>query len=238
MSECNVMEQQQEAVLSTQLTEEVVAQFLMDHPNFFQQYPELLNRIKVDTPERGVISLVEVQVNKLRDRIGDLEEEITQIMSLAAKNDRLFHDFAEVQKQLLICDDFFQAAKVIEYKAKELGLTAHIKIVDHQHPKYHVEKTVLANFIKKFLNGHSAYLGRLRQTERDSLLAYGGLNHSSTELGSFAILPLGQSNPMGIIAFASHDGGHFEPNMDTIFLEQLVSVFHYLLMQWSKSSHE
>ncbi|KAB2823955.1 DUF484 family protein [Aliivibrio finisterrensis] len=222
----------------TQITEDVVAQFLMDHPDFFQQYPELLGRIKVDTPERGVVSLVEVQVNKLRDRIGDLEEEITQLMSLAAKNDRLFHDFANVQKQLLMCEDFSQAAKVIEQKALSLNLTAHIKIIGHSHPKYHIEKMALDNFSKKFLNGHSAYLGRLRQAERDKLLAYGGLNHSSTELGSFAVLPLGQSTPIGIIAFASHDGGHFEPNMDTLFLEQLVSVFHYLLTQWSKSSHE
>ncbi len=222
----------------TQLTEDVVAQFLMDHPDFFQQYPELLGRIKVDTPERGVVSLVEVQVSKLRDRIGDLEEEITQLMSLAAKNDRLFHDFANVQKQLLMCEDFSQAAKVIEQKAQSLNLTAHIKIIDHSHPKYHIEKIALDNFSKKFLNGHSAYLGRLRQAERDKLLAYAGLNHSSTELGSFAVLPLGQSTPIGVIAFASHDGGHFEPNMDTVFLEQLVSVFHYLLTQWSKSSHE
>lgn len=224
--------------LPTQLTEDVVAQFLMDHPDFFQQYPELLGRIKVDTPERGVISLVEVQVSKLRDRIGDLEEEITQLMSLAAKNDRLFHDFANLQKQLLACENFSQAAKIIEQKALSLDLTAHIKIIDHSHPKYHVDKTVLDNFIKKFLNGHSAYLGRLRKAERDSLLAYGGLDHSSAELGSFAILPLGQSQPIGVMAFASRDGRHFEPSMDTLFLEQLVSVFHYLLMQWSKFSHE
>ncbi|RYU66700.1 DUF484 family protein [Aliivibrio finisterrensis] len=222
----------------TQITEDVVAQFLMDHPDFFQQYPELLGRIKVDTPERGVVSLVEVQVSKLRARIGDLEEEITQLMSLAAKNDRLFHDFANVQKQLLMCENFSQAAKIIELKALSLDLTAHIKIIDHSHPKYHIDKIALDNFSKKFLNGHSAYLGRLRQAERDNLLAYGGLNQSSAELGSFAVLPLGQSTPMGIIAFASHDGGHFEPNMDTLFLEQLVSVFHYLLMQWSKYSHE
>lgn len=222
----------------TQLTEDVVAQFLMDHPDFFQQHPELLGRIKVDTPERGVVSLVEVQVSKLRDRIGDLEEEITQLMSLAAKNDRLFHDFANIQKQLLLCENFSQAAKIIEQKALSLDLTAHIKIIDHSHPKYHVDKTALDNFIKKFLNGHSAYLGRLRKAERDSLLAYGGLDYSSAELGSFAILPLGQSQPIGVMAFASRDGRHFEPNMDTLFLEQLVSVFHYLLMQWSKSSHE
>ncbi len=222
----------------TQLTEDVVAQFLMDHPDFFQQHPELLGRIKVDTPERGVVSLVEVQVSKLRDRIGDLEEEITQLMSLAAKNDRLFHDFADVQKQLLMCESFDQAAKIIEQKAVVLNLTAYIKIIDHAHPKYNVDKTALDNFMKKFLNGRSAYLGRLRQTERDSLLAYGGLNASNSELGSFAVLPLGQSTPMGIMAFASRDGGHFQPNMDTLFLEQLVSVFHYLLTQWSKAHNE
>lgn len=222
----------------TQLTEDIVAQFLMDHPDFFQQHPELLGRIKVDTPERGVVSLVEVQVSKLRDRIGDLEEEITQLMSLAAKNDRLFHDFSNVQKQLLACEGFSQAAKIIEQKALSLNLTAHIKIIDHSHPKYNINKIALDNFTKKFLNGHSAYLGRLRQAERDNLLAYDGLDQSSTQLGSFAILPLGQSNPIGVMAFASRDGGHFEPNMDTLFLEQLVSVFHYLLMQWSKTSHE
>lgn len=222
----------------TKLTEDVVAQFLMDNPDFFQQYPELLNRIKVDTPERGVVSLVEVQVNKLRGRISELEEEITLLMSLAAKNDQLFHDFADVQKQLLMSTDFFQAANIIEQKATELNLTAHIKIIEHTHPKYHLERSALDKFVKKFLNGHSAYLGRLRQAERDSLLAYGGLDLSHVELGSFAILPLGQSQPMGIMAFSSRDGGHFQPNMDTLFLEQLVSVFHYLLTQWSKSENE
>ncbi|MUK94455.1 DUF484 family protein [Aliivibrio fischeri] len=234
-----MIEKQQEYIEPTELTEDIVAQFLTDHPDFFQKHPELLNRIKVDTPERGVVSLVEVQVNKLRGRIGELEEEITQLMSLAAQNDRLFHEFSSIQKQLLLSENFFQAVAIIEKKAIELNLTAHVKIVEHSHSKYHVEQSALDNFVKKFLNGHSAYLGRLRKTDRDSLFAYGGLDLSSSDLGSFAILPLGASSkPMGIIAFASRDGGHFQPNMGTLFLEQLVSVFHYLLTQWSKLDNE
>lgn len=236
-----MIEKQQDdiALGYSELTEDVVAQFLTENPDFFQKHPELLSRIKVDTPERGVISLVEVQVNKLRERIRELEDDIAQLMSLASQNDRLFHEFASIQKALLLSGHFSQAAAIIEKKAIELNLTAHIKIVGHSHPKYHVEQSALDKFVKKFLNGHSAYLGRLRKADRDSLFAYGGLDLSSADLGSFAILPLGSAQkPMGIIAFASCDGGHFQPDMGTLFLEQLVSVFHYLLIQWSKCDNE
>lgn len=219
------------------ITEDIVAQFLIDNPSFFHQHPELLGRIKVDTPERGAISLVEVQVNNLRERINELEEEITSLMSLAAINDQLFRGFAKVQKALLLCCDFFEAAKVIEEKALSLNLTAHIKLVNHTHPKYTLTQEALDKFLKKFLNGHSVYLGRLRQVERESLFSYVGLDLSSAELGSFAILPLGQSQPLGVIAFSSADGGHFQPSMDTVFLEQLVSVFYYLLTQWNRSDN-
>ncbi len=221
-----------------EITEDVVAQFLLQHPDFFQQHPELLNRIKVNVPERGVVSLVEIQINQLRERIRDLENEISDIISLATKNDRIFHDFVNTQKNLFMCDNFVEAAKVLEQSALSLNLTAHIKIIDHSHSKYGIDKQTLDDFIKKFLNGHSAYLGRLRPAERDKLFSCKGFDYSGMELGSFAVLPLGQSEPIGVIAFASCDGSHFEPSMDTLFLEQLVSVFYHLLTRWFKSSDE
>ncbi|WP_152557169.1 DUF484 family protein, partial [Photobacterium sanctipauli] len=36
----------------------------------------------------------------------------------------------------------------------------------------------------------------------------------------------------GVLSFASVDGGHFQPEMDTLFVEQLAHVLARLIHHW------
>ncbi len=73
------------------LTAEVVAEYLRDNPDFFIHRRELVDRLALPTQEQGAVSLVHVQLNRQRQRIEELEEDITSLMSLAANNDKTFH---------------------------------------------------------------------------------------------------------------------------------------------------
>ncbi|WP_260262014.1 DUF484 family protein [Vibrio intestinalis] len=219
------------------LTAEVVAEYLRDNPDFFSQRRELVDRLALTNQEQGAVSLVHVQLNRQRQRIEELEEEITTLMSLAANNDKTFHEFMDLQEQILTCDSLIDAIKAIEAKAKHLGLRAYIRLFDADSSYYQLSYESYQRFATNHLNGKPAYLGRMRKADRE--LLFGELNRSP-ELGSYVVLPLMKGKAQGLIAFSSDDGGHFQPHMDTLFLRHLALVLSHLIaaLPWHTESND
>ncbi|WP_162045353.1 DUF484 family protein [Vibrio taketomensis] len=209
------------------LTAEVVAEYLRDNPDFFVQRRELVDRLALPMQEQGAVSLVHIQLNRQRQRIEELEEEITTLMSLAANNDKTFHEFMQLQEQLLKCDSLLEVIKEVEAKAKALGLLAYVRLFDAPSKHYQLSYEHYQRFATNNLNGKSAYLGRMRKADRELLF---GESNRTPELGSYVVLPLVKGKIQGLIAFSSDDGGHFQPHMDTLFLRHLALVLSYLIV--------
>ena len=209
------------------LTAEVVAEYLRDNPDFFVQRRELVDRLALPMQEQGAVSLVHIQLNRQRQRIEELEEEITTLMSLAANNDKTFHEFMQLQEQLLKCDSLLEAIKAVEAKAKALGLSAYVRLFEAPSKHYALSYEHYQRFATNNLNGKSAYLGRMRKADRELLF---GESNRSPELGSYVVLPLVKGKTQGLIAFSSEEGGHFQPHMDTLFLRHLALVLSHLIV--------
>jgi len=219
------------------LTAEIVAEYLKDHPDFFKQRPELVDRLSLAGQQSGSVSLVHVQMARQRQRIEELEEEITTLMSLAANNDRTFHEFMELQEQVLKCTCLSEVCRLIEEKAHALNLTGYVRLLDNPEEKYRLTKEQWSRFSTNHFNGKSAYLGRLRKADRHLLF---GEELFAPEMGSYVVLPLIKRHPQGILAFASEDGGHFQPSMDTLFLRHLALVVSHLVesLPWQQDINE
>ncbi|MGR5213133.1 DUF484 family protein [Vibrio rotiferianus] len=215
------------------LTAEVVAQYLKDHPDFFVQRPELIDRLSMPHADLGTVSLVHIQMNRQRQRIEELEEEITTLMSLAANNDRTFYEFMDLQGQILKCGDFKQVIKAIELKAKDLGLRAYVRLLSQCDASTQLSKENYQRFATNHLNGKEAYLGRLRKMDREALFG----NMDVPEMGSYVVLPLVKQQTLGVLAFSSEEGGHFQPDMDTLFLRHLSLVVAHLAQTLVWQSH-
>ncbi|MGR5196153.1 DUF484 family protein [Vibrio rotiferianus] len=215
------------------LTAEVVAQYLKDHPDFFVQRPELIDRLSMPHADLGTVSLVHIQMNRQRQRIEELEEEITTLMSLAANNDRTFYEFMDLQGQILKCGDFKQVIKAIELKAKDLGLRAYVRLLSQCDASTQLSKESYQRFATNHLNGKEAYLGRLRKVDREALFG----NMDVPEMGSYVVLPLVKQQTLGVLAFSSEEGGHFQPDMDTLFLRHLSLVVAHLAQTLVWQSH-
>lgn len=216
------------------LTAEVVAQYLKDHPDFFVQRPELVDRLSMPHADLGTVSLVHIQMNRQRQRIEELEEEITTLMSLAANNDRTFYEFMDLQGQILKCGDFKQVINAIELKAKDLGLKAYVRQLSQCDAATQLSKESYQRFATNHLNGKEAYLGRLRKVDREAL--FGDMD--VPEMGSYVVLPLVKKQTLGVLAFSSEDGGHFQPDMDTLFLRHLSLVVAHLAQTLVWQSHD
>lgn len=224
-------------ITESALTAEVVAEYLHDNPDFFLQRRELVDRLALPHQEQGAVSLVHVQMNRQRQRIEELEEEITTLMSLAKSNDQTFHEFMDLQDQVLQCDDVLSAVKAIEEKAKQLGLVGYVRLLECDSPYYSLSKETYQRFATNHLNGKSAYLGRMRKADRELLF---GENHPAPEMGSYVVLPLEKGGVQGVLIFSSSDGGHFQPHMDTLFLRHLSLVLSHLIatLPWQCESNE
>ncbi|UUM30708.1 DUF484 family protein [Vibrio japonicus] len=208
------------------LTAEVVAEYLSERPDFFKARPELVDRLALAHQEQGAVSLVHVQMNRQRQRIAELEEEITALMSLAKSNDKTFHEFMSLQERILKCGSLLDVVKAIEEMAKSLGLVAYVRLFNSELSHYKLKKEDFQRFSTNHLNGKSAYLGRMRKVDRD--LLFGESTHAP-EMGSYVVLPLSGKSQQGILAFSSQDGGHFQPHMDTLFLRHLALVLSHLI---------
>ncbi|MGR5120608.1 DUF484 family protein [Vibrio astriarenae] len=208
------------------LTAEVVTEYLRDHPDFFLSRPELVERLALPHQDQGAVSLVHVQLQRQRQRIEELEEEITALMSLARQNDQTFHDFMGLQEQVLKSLSVTEAISSVEQLAKDLSLVAYVKLVESEDTQYQISTDVFKRFVTNHLNGKPAYLGRLRQADRQALFSE---QENAPELGSYVVLPLGFKQPYGLIAFSSEDGGHFQPQMDTLFLRHLALVLTHVI---------
>jgi uncharacterized protein YigA (DUF484 family) len=57
-----------ESMTINNLTADIVSDYLREHPDFFEQHPDVLRDLKISHVGDGAVSLVERQVAVLRER--------------------------------------------------------------------------------------------------------------------------------------------------------------------------
>src|SRR5471032_2758270 len=83
-----------------------VAQYLTDHPHFFEEHADLLSEIKLASPLTGrAVSLQERQMEVMRDKYKALELRMSSLMRLASENEAIANKFHHWTKVLLEAED-------------------------------------------------------------------------------------------------------------------------------------
>lgn len=197
-----------------------VLEYLARHPDFFLRHPPLLDRLRIPHDQRGAVSLVELQMERQRERIEQLELEITELMQVASQNERLFRVYAGVYADLFECHNLFDLSRLLTRAfVQQLRLTAvriwlnpnQVKVAEGE-GLFLADQRQLDTLLTTRLPGQESYQGRLSLGERQMLFGQDVL------VNSVALLRLGD---LGLLAFASSDPGHFSPHNDTLLLGQL-----------------
>lgn len=212
MSEVTCQEQE--------LGEHDVLAYLDRHPDFFLHHPALLEQLRIPHARRGSVSLVELQLSRQRERIDQLEQEITELMQLASQNERLFRVYAQIYGDIFACHTLFELSRGLTRAfVQQLRLTA-VKVWLNPHQvaareglrPFLAETRQFDALMLSRLSGRVCYQGRISQSEKQALFGPDVL------VNSVALLRLGD---LGVLAFASADPSHFSPHNDTLLLEQL-----------------
>ncbi|MBT1446554.1 DUF484 family protein [Shewanella sp. JM162201] len=193
----------------------LIREYLLDNPDFFARYPEILLAMRLPHGERGTVSLVERRQELLRNRVNQLEEEITALMTEARRNEKIFRFNNELQFKLLECEDLGEVRQCLsEALMGELGFT-HVRLIT-----VHEKDSELGNISTNRLS-RGYYFGRLTALESRRLFG--------AEVGSVALIRLSEHCGQVVFAIASQDPAHFHPEMDNLLLDQLRRLLDHLL---------
>ena len=200
---------------------ELVASYLLENPQFFNQFPHLIEKMNIPHAHKGSVSLVELQSEQLRKKVRSLSHKLNQLISIAKQNEAIYRVYADLNLRILKCTDLndlkFILEEVIQEKLQLSSVT--IKPFKGAHALPEIQRRL---FVEKRFKKDKHFFGRLSDHERKLLFADDSAN-------SVALLLIGDLGELGILAIGSSDPGHFNPDMDTLLITQLQQFLGILL---------
>jgi uncharacterized protein YigA (DUF484 family) len=210
------------------LSEEAVCEFLAGNPDFFERNARLLGSLRLPHESGSAVSLVERQVSVLRQKEIRLEQHLKELIGVARDNDLLAAKMHAFTLQLLAVENLSGAITAIE-EAMRSGFDAdHAVLVLFGNPEEFEDidagrffRAVLREDdslgpFKTFLQASGPRCGQVRDAQRDFLF-----RDAADEIGSVALVPLGQKASIGFLAIGSTDADRFHPGMSIDFLGRL-----------------
>jgi uncharacterized protein YigA (DUF484 family) len=178
--------------------------------------------------QRGTVSLVQRQQQQLRQQVHNLEEEITQLMSVASHNENLFMLYSDLYLRLIDCKSANELLDCLTQTTKELLSLSAFKLY-LVNPFAIAHDSLINNdclgVMQNRLSTTDYYFGRLQQSEQALIFSH----HCA---GSVVLIKLVYDDcDLGFLAISSDDAHHFDPRMDTLLLSQFKRLVSKLLKQ-------
>ncbi len=212
-----------------QTDEERIERYLALNPDFFERHQQLLSRMRLPHMRTGsTVSLVERQVEVLRDQKSDADRRLAEFIAVARANDGLAERIHRFTRRLMRAATPAAALTSIEASLREdfeafncvLLLTAPVESLRHVELEPFLRKLPAddANIrsFEALLATGKPRCGQVRDSQRDFLFG-----PEAASIGSVALVPLGDGGSLGLLALGSAERERFHPGMSTEFLKRM-----------------
>ena len=216
------------------IDEQAIGQYLQQHPDLFDRHPQLLTRLRLVHPRTGTtVSLIERQVEVLREKQAASEQKLAEFVRVARANDALadkIHRFtrrlvrtsnreqALAQVEASLREDFDAYHAVLVLPSAAAAGAAHAEAPSRFLRQVAGDDAIMKSFESLFSSGKPR-CGQVRDSQRDFLFG-----NDAAAIGSVALIPLGSLSPPGLLAIGSVDRDHFHPGMSTEFLSRMAEL--------------
>jgi uncharacterized protein YigA (DUF484 family) len=213
------------------IDEAAIGQYLQQHPDLFDRHPQLLTRLRLVHPRTGTtVSLIERQVEVLREKQAASEQKLAEFVRVARANDALVDKIHRFTRRLVRTSTRAQALAQVEASLREDFDAYHAVMVlqapgaGAAEPASHFlrllagDDPILKSFESLFASGRPR-CGQVRDSQRDFLFG-----SEASAIGSVALIPLVAMSPPGLLAIGSVDRDHFHPGMSTEFLSRMAEL--------------
>ena len=215
--------------------EQAVTQDLQQHPELFDRHPQLLTRLRLQHPRNGTtVSLIERQVDVLREKHAAIEQQLAEFVRVARANDALADKIHRFTRRLLrtatraqaltqieasLREDFdaYHTVLVLPVAAAHAGATAG-EAASRFLRQLPADDPILRSFESLFENARPR-CGQVRDSQREFLFG-----SEAAAIGSVALMPLSAMAPPGLLALGSVERDRFHPGMSTEFLSRMAEL--------------
>jgi uncharacterized protein YigA (DUF484 family) len=220
------------------LNDNSVAEYLQNYPDFFERHSQLLTKLRLPHVRdvAATVSLVERQVEVLRERNQSLERKLKELVDVARANDMLADRIHRLSQRLIRAHTLAESINAIETSLREdFDSMNSVLVLFLEEARLLLPDTGrflrIANPIDDDMKSFESLLssgkprcGQVRDAQRDYLFG-----RDSVAIGSVALTPLGHKGALGILAIGASDADRFHPGMSTEFLVRIGELVTYAL---------
>jgi uncharacterized protein YigA (DUF484 family) len=220
-------------------TAEQISGYLDKHPEFFDDHPDVLAALRLSHTSGKAVSLIERQVQVLREQNEVLKSRLKELVTVARDNDRLSKRMHQMTLDLLHASSLAELLDKLEdhlrneFRADAVALR--LAGLDEPRQRETGVEVLLIDAASKALFPASLcdgkpQCGRLKQQQLEFLFA-----GQAQDIESAAVIPLGDHGHDGLLAIGSREVDRFNPCMGTLFLSHLGDLLVVLLRHYVAS---
>ena len=217
------------------LTEKDVADYLKANPDFFVDRDSLLMKLRVPHMNKGAVSLIEKQLEVMRDRQRKTRKRLNELVASAERNKEIFDKSRGLILNLVAASDskdFFDALE--KGLKRDFGCKAYALVTFGKQPGQinHFTTRVTAdsaeNHVGALMRAREPTLGVLRPEEQDFLFG-----RQSEKVKSAAVLCVRERNrQLALLAIGHSDPRYFSSDMETLFIGFVADTLAKLLPRY------
>jgi uncharacterized protein YigA (DUF484 family) len=197
-----------------------IALFLRGNPKFFDQHPELLEKIHVPHPHGGrAIPLSERQTLALREKVKALEARLGELVRFGEENDAISEKVHRLAVSLTGARDLAALVHSLHLHLREDFAVPHVAL----------------RIWGRTLPPELAAARRVDEAQQHAAATMGGpqcgpaggnpfaawFGEAAQHVRSMALVPLGEAAVFGMLALGSEDAQRFFPDMGTLYLRRI-----------------
>lgn len=216
-------------VVAVETEEESIAAYLQHNPDFFERHHAVLARLRLPHARGGsTISLVERQIEVLREKHGTVEGKLAEFVRVARANDVLAEKLHLFTRRLLRAGSREAVIETMESSLRvDFDAIHSVLVLIGTHADLAPQRFLrtvrpgdanLKSFETLFANGKPR-CGQARDSQREFLFGA-----DANDIGSVALVPLGDKGNLGLLALGSTDRDRFHPGMSTEFLARMADL--------------
>ncbi len=218
---------------NVELSEQEVISYLEEHPDLLQKYDTLLEKMEI--PHKtgtGMISLIERQVEILREKNNSQEDRLNFLIQNARTNEELTE---KLHRYSLHLSSTSGLPELMQSASEDLRQLFDIDAVSiHIKPEYQDEDLQTSDLSDKAYTAILDTIGTETcscHSELDDELMVSLFADDAASLNSCALLALDAPHRVGVIALGATDKSRFNPAMGTLILTRLGELFSAALMR-------
>jgi len=219
------------------LSSQEVAEYLTAHPEFFVEHEHLLAKMVVPHSQGTAISLVERQVQVMREENQQLQRQMQAMIDAARRNETVNEQIQRLIIALLetsTIEDLFDTLYLIlqqEFDTDRVSLRLFdvpLKTTTPRTESVEYDAQVFSLF-ETVLKSRTPICGRITQAQIEYLFG-------EEKIGSAVLIPLGSPEAQGILALGSQDVARFHAGMSTDLLSYMGKLVTHILYRWQALS--